>query len=390
MDPEAELVLAIAREAVYAKKDARIPFLIKNGNINWARFKNILAYHDLLPFAHLSLKKYFYSLPEETVDTLKATFFYYLKFSTYLEQEFLDLANSFSSNGITLVPIKGVAFLEDLYPDFPVRASTDIDALVQEEDLGRSIALLEDLGFKRNLEGLKESYWREKNYHFVFTKEGPPPFSLMLELHWDLDYPRKEKLLPEKFRRLRELRISDRKIKLLSPEDTFLALALHQRRFGKTLALRNACDIARLLNKYSLSFDWDYLLGESKSSRLSSVIFFALYQIQHLFGVNVPKRILKELRLPVYRKYLIRNFIEKNTFLASQKFHTKSSYLKAHFLLFDSLLEPIAYIFNIPQEQFANFYGFKPYDKKTEFLYKSRLLYIPFQAIAGLIAEGDK
>jgi hypothetical protein len=383
--PETALLLAIAREVVFRRKQEAIPALLKNDRIQWPQVKDSLAYHGLASFAYLSLKEYFSFLPEGLVAALETSFCRILKDTAYLEKRFLALADAFEKKGIALVPIKGMALMEDLYAQCPVRPSVDIDILVQEKDVDRGGAILEEIGFKKDLEGLKESYWRQEQYHFIFTQEKKDghPF-LIAELHWGLDYPRgKGPVLAQIFNRLRDFSVSGRRIKLLSPEDTFFSLALHQRRFGQALALKDVCDMARLLNKYQADFDWEYVLKESKNSRLCSTVYFALYQVKSFFGADIPEKAWAGLEVPFWKKNLIRNFIEHNTFLDNQPNKAKNLYLKAHFLLYDSFWEPIEYILNIPKEQFAKFYGLKQYDKKTDFFYKFRIVFISLRVIIG-------
>lgn len=387
MFPEAELILAIAKEVVYGKGEPALS-LIKKGNINWQSFKDMLSYHGLAVFAYASLKNNFSLLPPDLVKSLEATYNYYLMHTAYLEQKFLDLAAVFEEKNITLVPIKGMALLEDLYADYPLRPSTDIDVLVAKNDLEKAVEILEEQGFTKELGGLKESYWRQKQYHLIFSKKEPGSFNLIIELHWDLDYPRqKYSLLPEMWSRLRSLTVHDRTIKTLSVEDTFFSLALHLRHFGNILCLRDACDIARLLNKYARSFDWEYVLGQSKKSAVCSTVYFALCQANFFLRIDIPADLGKRLGLPAWKRKIIRYFIEKNTFLLNQSAQGKNLYLKAHFLLYDNFWEPISYILNIPLEQFAKFYGLNSYAKRTKFLYQWRFLYMPTRYV-GKILKG--
>lgn len=376
---ESKLILAIAREVVHGK-DESVSTLIRKGDIDWQEFRDSLDYHGLAPFAYISLKKYPDLLPKDLIKILNDTYNYYLIYVAFLEQSFLDLALIFEKEEIAFVPIKGMALLEDLYAGYPVRPSTDIDVLVQEKDLERAVKILEKQGLIKDLEGLKETYWREKQYHFIFKKIGVAGFNLILELHWNLDYPRRENyLLPEVWNRLRDLTIQGRRIKVLSIEDTFFSLVLHLRHFGNILSIRDVGDIARLLNKYSADFDWKYILEQSKKSKICATVYFTLYQVNYFFKVNIPSDVIKQLGLSCRKKKAIQQFIEKNTFLMNQITQSRNLYLKAHFLLYDSFWESISYILNIPQEQFAKFYGLESYSLKTNFLYLSRLLYMPFR-----------
>jgi hypothetical protein len=186
------------------------------------------------------------------------------------------------------------------------------------------------------------------------------------------------------FDRLRQAVIQGRKVKLLSVEDTFFGLALHQRRFGIALSLREVCDMARLLNKYKSSFDWDYVLNESRNAKVCSAVFFSLCQVKLFFGLEPPEYVWERLNVAQWKKKIIQRFIEKNTF--SQDINSKNLYLKTHFLLYDNLWEPVDYILNIPQEQFAKFYGLAPYDKNTNFFYRHRILFIFFKTFFHLQA----
>ncbi|MDD5097591.1 MAG: hypothetical protein PHU59_03795, partial [Candidatus Omnitrophica bacterium] len=136
---------------------------------------------------------------------------------------------------------------------------------------------------------------------------------------------------------------------------------------------------------YGVDFDWDYCSKMSKKYKLCSCLYFILYQAEFLSGVKMPLEAGNKLRLSPLKKKLIQRFIEKNSF-ANQDSPAlnKNLYLKSHFLLYDSFWEPLIYIFNIPREQFAKYYGFEPYAQRTNLLYHLRFIYIPFKAIFKL------
>jgi hypothetical protein len=190
-------------------------------------------------------------------------------------------------------------------------------------------------------------------------------------------------VLDELWDRTKEIDADGKKIKLLSAEDALFSLALHNRRFGKSLNIKYAVDLILLLNKYAPQFDWDYVLSRCRKYSLCAPVFFSLYQAEFLSDLNIPEYVLKELKIPRWKKILIQRFIEKNTFPLKIKTLSlnKNLYLKSHFLLYDSLWEPVSYILNIPQEQFAKYYCLKPYTKKTTFLYRNRLFYMLFKVL---------
>ncbi len=386
--PEAALIALIVHRIINNKK--KICELLNSGKIGWLKFKELIAYHELAPFAYLALKEFDSLLPRDIYALLRNSYYCDLARCEHFWQEFLCISAAFKRAQIKILPIKGIALLEDLYSRYPIRPMIDIDLLVEEKEIPTAEKILNDLSYRKNFREGEEKYWREKQIHFAFhKKEGKANFPV--ELHWALDFKRKGCFaLPELWERVRTIEADGRLIRLLSPEDTLFSLALHGRRFGKTLCLKNVYDAVLLLNKYAGSFDWDYCLEMSKKYELNSVLFFMLCQVRLLSDKNIPERAWKELRVSKFKRAVIRWFIEKNTFSPNIDRRGKGLYLTNHFLLYDTFQEPAAYIFNIPKEQFAKYYGLSPYDRKTGLLYRFKLLYIPLRQIIDCFKRGNQ
>lgn len=389
MTSEINLIKLIIRTMIGSKKE-RIGNLLSPKSINWERFKDLIIYHELTPFVYLALKSSDSFLPQELERFLENNYYCALVRCQNLWQEFLRISRAFEQARVNLVPIKGVALLGDIYTQMPIRPMTDTDLLVKEGDLLKAESIFYDLGYRKELYGLKEEYWRKSQCHITFykKKEAKAPF---VELHWGLDFKRRNRfILSELWERIREINVNGKSIKLLSPEDTFFSLTLHNRRFGRTLCLKNAYDTILLLDKYNHKFDWDYVLEASKIYDMRSTVYFILYQAKLLTETNIPEYVWKGLKLTIWKRRIIQRFIEKNTFLSNKDIQSKNLYLRSHFFLYDNLWEPIDYILNIPQEQFAKFYGLDTYDKKTEFFYKNRLFCIPLKTIIDKINNARK
>ncbi len=381
MAPEVELLKFIIKETIEEKKNSKIKDLLNLQPINWEKFKECVIYHELTPFVYLPLREYNSFLPQDFQEFLKNNYYCALVRCQNLWQEFLRIATAFKHAGITLLPIKGIALLYDIYPKMPVRPMTDIDLLVKEEDMSGAESVFCDLGYRKELYSLKEEYWRKSQCHITFYKKEQEKLPFV-ELHWVLDFKRKQRqILPGLWDRIREVNVDGNRIYLLSPEDTLFSLALHSRRFGKTLCLKNVYDAALLLEKSASCFDWDYVLKEAHQGKMRATIFFILTQVKLLSDCDIPESVLQDLRVSKRQQKLIQQFVERNTFSAPSIREGKSLYLRSHFLLYDNWQEPIEYIIDIPKEQFAKYYGLATYDKKTDFFYRNRLFYIPFRAI---------
>jgi hypothetical protein len=362
-----ELILSIAKSLIYRESINRYEFVPSD----WFRVKEYLIYHELGPIAYCLFEQQSNALSAEIFELLKNCYEFCLRRNQCLWQEFINLHNCFEQEGVLVVPIKGIALLKDVYDSF-LRPMADIDLLVKEEDYRRAEEIMQNQGYKKILYGRREGYWRNKQCHIAFKKED-----ILCDLHWQLDFKQRQSQLPLLFRRLRRISLDNVALTWLSPEDTFFSLVLHQRRFGKMLCLKSVLDIALLLKKYCLDFDWDYVLTETGRGRMCSSVYFCLAQIQLLLGFSLPKEIKRFFKsnLPGYKRFLIKRLIKNYTF-PKKGFSIKQLYLKTHFLLYDSLWESIDYILHIPLEQFASFYGLSPYERKTQVFYQNRFFYI--------------
>lgn len=376
---ESRLVLAVMKHVVYGKNNM-IEYLIKNKSVNWREFKKILTYHELLPFAYCALKDFFSFLPPDLVQILSTTYYHYLNYNLFLEQKFLTLHAIFKEKGIPFIPLKGMAFMNDLYSEYPVRMVRDVDVLIRKQDMKQVEKTLNSHGFTKETGGLKEDYWLKKQYHYIFIKDMTSRSPVILETHWDIDYPgKRNSFIPGIFDRLRSFQIHDETVELLSPEDTLFVLALHQRHFGKTLSLKQVCDTALLLNKYGSKLDWAYIFNQSEKTKTRSSLFFVLYQAKLWLNAKIPHDVWQNLSGKILFYGKIKRFTVKNTFSINK--NSQNLYLKTFFLLHDTIHEPVVYILNIPIEQFAKFYDLEPYSKKTFFLYHFRVFYILFRII---------
>ena len=375
---EERLVLFVAQWIVNDYRQPEIERILARGSVNWEDFNVMLEHHELSSFAYTCLKRHSSFIPDREIELLKKKHYIVIASLARLEKEFLEIADIFCTQGVDIVPIKGTSFLIDsMYgAKTGLRPMADIDVLVKRDNFTLAEKLAETLGYHKVLCGLKESYWREKNYHAIFSKMKNDAVFSVLEIHWFLDYPRKILLLPLLWERIKRLKTGDREITLLSPEDTLFSLALHLRRFGNVLSLKSACDFACLLTKYK-DLDWDYILREAKNGQMCASLYFRLIQANILFDIRVPNSILNGLNLLNYKQRLIENFILKNTFLGIPE-ASGNIFLKNHFLVYDNFREPVSMVINMPQEQFAKFYSLDPYSVKTLLFYRLRFLYFSY------------
>ncbi|MCM8784128.1 MAG: nucleotidyltransferase family protein [Candidatus Omnitrophica bacterium] len=356
--------------------------ILENKHINWEILDKLIIYHEIAPAFYLAISSLFHLIPQKT-KTLLEWFYFNTGFKNHIIfEEFIKLYDKFKEKGIEILPIKGVAFLLDLYDSFYVRSIADIDILIRREYYSKGESVLMNLGFQKDLHGLEEAYWKLYQCHISFRdKEKNNDLPIMVDLHWALDFKRKGRyVLANLWKRLRTIRIkNNNNINLLSPEDNLFSLALHLRRFGNPFSFKYVIDTALLFRKYGSDFDWDYFLKEAKKEGLWSCSYFLIFLANSIIEIPELKYSAKKIPLSNYKRKIIEKLILKklcflNDLLAQ---NLRKNYLQSHFLFYDGFFEPIYYILNIPLEQFAKFYNLKPYNQKTRIKYSFRFLYIP-------------
>ncbi len=154
---------------------------------------------------------------------------------------------------------KGPALAQRLFGDIAAREYCDLDLILRAADIPAAISALEQLGFGAVLP--LESWQLRAQLHsgceYVMS-DG----RIHVELHWQVA-PRQfgapfdiERL----FARATRVRIADRNVPTLSPEDDLLALVVHGTKHAWS-KLSWIADVAALLEDSDL--DWDAVLSEA-------------------------------------------------------------------------------------------------------------------------------
>ncbi|MDD5128876.1 MAG: nucleotidyltransferase family protein [Candidatus Omnitrophica bacterium] len=388
---ETKLISLIAQWVISDRRPPEIKEILTQGSIDWGYFNQLLTYHEFYSFAYICLGDYPSLIPASETDLLKKAHYYILVQLADLEHEFLKVSDIFREQQIDFLPLKGMAFLIDnMYGNKAgLRPMADIDILIKKECFLRAEKLIEALDYRKELFGLKEDYWRKRNYHIAFTRNNNSKrLPVLIEVHWLLDYPGERLLLPDLWEKVKKIQYGDKEFTVLADEDMLFCLALHLRRFGKILSLKSACDFACILVK-NKDLDWDYILREAERGQMCASLYYRLIQANILFGIQVPGTILSALNQPGFKRNLIERFVLRNTFSTSGD-KDKSVFLKNHLLVYDNLWKPVSMIMNIPQEQFSKFYHLNPYGIRTLLLYQLRFLcylFHLFVLVLSVIAE---
>ena len=134
--------------------------------------------------------------------------------------------------GIPCLLLKGPSMAEAYGDRFKVRGFADLDILVQPLEIGRALDCLAKHGFVPKAGGKARSLILKGHFHLVVRP--PPPWTLPVELHWELvdrgNFFRID--LASVFGRARTLEISGDRVPALGVVDNLVYLCLHLSKHG--------------------------------------------------------------------------------------------------------------------------------------------------------------
>lgn len=362
LEPEIKFCLCLAK-AVIDDEPEHIAWVKDYKNFNLSLLKELLSYHELwsylISFANKDLiPDYLY--PEFPISNI-------VVFTTLLEAEFWLLKEEFERKKIELIPIKGIDLI---LRGFHYRPMVDIDLLIKYKDLKRAEEVMRSLGYDLQLQGLRKDYWLKKGYHLQFHRFRAN-IRIHVELHWKLDITRGRQLFFDLWERSQIVQHNGKKVRLLSPEDSLIALTLHQRHYGKMFCLKYIIDLGYMIKNHSL--DWDYLYSQIVNNRLGNLFYYFFSQLLLLSWDKNLEELVNRLKICSLYRFFIDRAIKfyLSTFIRDYR----SPYLVSHFLFHESFWQAIKYLIFLPQEQFAKFFSLRPYTLSTFLFYSLRPIY---------------
>jgi len=311
------------------------------GALNWDKILSLGEKQETLPLVYYCLlnQQLQALIPSGAFGQLKDHYLANLRRNLVMEKELLKLCRRAQERGTNFLLLKGAALVQMLYPDPGLRIMADCDILIKPADLKAIESAFILSGYR--LSPAK----RDLRHMAIFSKELLPSLFLQIEAHGALAFPRPYEIyIPELWQRAKEKIVDQGKLLLLSPEDTFLSLALHLRSHTRRLNLKFIVDIAELLNAYGNSLDWQYILGLSRKNHIKTTLYFYIYLANELLQAKTPPpEILLALAPDILTRKLIRFTLNKYNFLLPKKW--QGIFLRL--LLFDRLRDLLLYFWRV-------------------------------------------
>jgi hypothetical protein len=169
------------------------------------------------------------------------------------------VVKEFEKEGIPVIALKGPALAQNLYGNFSMKASVDLDVLIRKENLYKAIQVLIGLNFSDNTGAHKFTH-KQINYclgNFQHIDFKDPITGAYLELHWKinhLEHLTNVTLNQIWDRNFSVINLAEHPVYILKPELEYLFLASH----GLSHSFRRLqwlYDFTSFQNKYSTVLD---------------------------------------------------------------------------------------------------------------------------------------
>jgi hypothetical protein len=238
------------------------------------------------------------------------------RISAYL-REMDRIAALMAKEGIRLVALKNGGIARGIHPCAGCSPMGDLDVLVRRDEFRRAHALLVGEGYRFEFRSpIEEPVLQaaERAGGAEYWTVLPNGEKLWFELQWrpvagrwlraDQE-PSAEELID------RSTPIPSTSVRLLSPEDNLLQVALHTAKHSYVRApgFRLHLDVERIVRGQSV--DWDLFLERVARLRVRTPVYFSLLLPRVLFGTPIPDAVLEGLRPSPWKERLVLGWLRR-------------------------------------------------------------------------------
>jgi hypothetical protein len=244
--------------------------------VDWPSLLSLAEAHGVTPILYLTVGR----------DELRNRFEGYVLRSLAQSAEIVRLAQIFDQNGIAFIALKGPMLSQYLYGSVGIRASGDIDVLVESKDMPRIRRVLVSSGYRM----ITSLHW-DSDSACLRSREDETilgsPSAVNVDVHWRL-IPRYSASVFDNltgWESLRSVPLAGREIRTLAPEPLLLLLCAHgaKHMFEQ---LSWICDIARFL-QVTPNLDWARLIDQSRRTASLRQLSLGVHLAAELLGAPV-------------------------------------------------------------------------------------------------------
>lgn len=207
------------------------------------------------------------------------------------------IGRAFDDAGLRWALMKGPILAAVLYPGVGDRTYNDLDLLVDRQDYGTAMRILEDLGYEHTIHD-----WALAE-RMLAGQVGMRSAATAVDLHWHFHYSAEDRrpfaLAPdEMLARIRRVSVSNVEVPTFDAVDTTLTLAFHAARSdGHLLVWFKDVERALAVDRPDL----DELVARARRARCAPLVGVVLARTRELLGAPVPDDVIAALLPPPLR-----------------------------------------------------------------------------------------
>ena len=270
----------------------RCPFPDMDGIGHWDDLLKLARQHFVSPFIYKRLRLLPARVPTPILESLRADYRTNAFRNLRLLGQLHELTEAFRKSGISVLALKGMHLIAEVYEDPPTRVVGDIDLLVQQSDLDTTADLLLRLGYASDSAVPAAAITTVRHHLEPFSRPNSTP----VEVHWNTTLPSETHTQSplSMWARSRRIRHQTIRARGLCFEDLLVHLCVHtsyhhQFDFG----LRPSIDIAELVRTKGDEMDWGLFRRLADRAGHRRGIFLALMLARELVGARIPEETLE-------------------------------------------------------------------------------------------------
>ena len=218
-----------------------------------------------------------------------------------IAQETQRILNRLQAHDIAVIPYKGVAFSNEFYGDISMRESSDIDLIINPNNIDKILPILIEDGYEchyaKSLARIDRNKLLEQQKDICFDKKSEPRFHV--EFHWRIIHPNFLMLKPTS-----EFIIQRKERFKLEKIEHFRAVLLHHWAHDGLEYLKTLVDLAQAYQNLNKTEIHHYLTKENTNNGLNIV----LEVVNQIFGIET----LTKNKLNNTEKRLINRIVKFN------------------------------------------------------------------------------
>lgn len=257
---------------------------------DWAGLLESSYAHGVYPLLAKSLK-YIHAVPEHIKSVLKITNLDIARRNMTMTAELLRIMKLLEDNGISALAIKGPVLSQMIYGDITQRQFSDLDILIDQDNLYRAVELLCSNGLvsEQSIKFLKNKMLLKVAQDFVITNEKR---NVHIELHWRLFRGRLFKKTDMQIFRDSPYAciIQGQPIRTLDKEVQLLYLLLHGSKHMWE-RIEWVADIDRLVRSDE-NIDWEQIFTWAEIMEIAPMVYLGILVCNNLFQTSFSEQVI--------------------------------------------------------------------------------------------------